>query len=155
MRGWCRRARRSCRGRAAPAARCPARGRRRARRRCRCRRIHAACWHRSRARSWRVEERPRGRKFSGAPSPERVLTSGYLGLVAALPPASAARRSLARHLSGEGIEIGPSCKPFPLPPGARVRYLDRWTPVQAKELYPELTEYDFVAPDVVVDVDSE
>jgi len=62
---------------------------------------------------------------------------------------------LARHLSGEGIEIGPSCKPFPLPSGTTVRYLDRWTPAEAKDLYPELAEYDFVAPDIVVDVDTE
>jgi SAM-dependent methyltransferase len=69
--------------------------------------------------------------------------------------ASPARLALARHLAGDGVEIGPSCKPFPLPVGARARYLDRWTPEQSRELFPELAGLDFVAPDVLVDLDAE
>jgi SAM-dependent methyltransferase len=69
--------------------------------------------------------------------------------------ASAARRSLARHLVGAGIEIGPSSKPFPLPAGACVTYLDRWPPERSRELYPELESVEFVTPDLLVDLDTE
>jgi len=40
----------------------------------------------------------------------------------------AERDRIARHLAGDGIEVGPGSNPFPIPPGATVRYVDRWTP---------------------------
>jgi SAM-dependent methyltransferase len=67
--------------------------------------------------------------------------------------ASSARRALARHLVGDGIEIGPSSKPFPLPIGADVRYVDRWPAARSRELYPELDGVEFLDPDIVADLD--
>jgi SAM-dependent methyltransferase len=54
-----------------------------------------------------------------------------------------------------GVEIGPGCKPFPLPPGTVVRYLDRWTAAQSRVLFPELAGIEFVEPDIVVDLDAQ
>ena len=63
------------------------------------------------------------------------------------------RERFGRRLSGDGIEIGPGSSPFPLPSRARVRYVDRWTPAEAKLLYPELPEAEFPEPDVVSNLD--
>ena len=61
---------------------------------------------------------------------------------------------LARHLVGEGIELGPGHSPFPLPfPGTVVRYVDRWEPDANRGLFPELGDAAFPMPDVVADLD--
>jgi SAM-dependent methyltransferase len=65
----------------------------------------------------------------------------------------AERDRIARHLAGDGIEVGPGSNPFPIPPGATVRYVDRWTPDEARRLYPELTAADFYEPDAVSNFD--
>jgi SAM-dependent methyltransferase len=67
--------------------------------------------------------------------------------------AVSARARLARHLVGHGIEVGPGSNPFPVPAGATVRYADRWTPDEAKRLYPEVPGAEFPEPDVVIDFD--
>jgi SAM-dependent methyltransferase len=64
-----------------------------------------------------------------------------------------ARGRLARHLRGDGIEVGPGSNPFPVPPGATIRYVDRWAPDEARRLYPEVPEAEFPEPDVVIDFD--
>jgi len=61
------------------------------------------------------------------------------------------RRIGARFLSGEGIEIGALHLPFPVPPQARVRYLDRFTTPQLREEYPELADEPFAEVDIVDD----
>jgi SAM-dependent methyltransferase len=63
------------------------------------------------------------------------------------------RERIARQLSGDGIEVGPGSNPYPVPPGATVRYVDRWTPDEARRLYPEVSEGGFPEPDVVIDFD--
>lgn len=61
------------------------------------------------------------------------------------------RRLAARHLAGDGIEIGALHRPFPVPPGARVRYLDRYTTGQLREEYPELAAEPFADVEIVDD----
>ena len=68
---------------------------------------------------------------------------------------SPARRALARHLHGAGLELGPGHEPFPLPPGATVRYVDRWNPPDNRALFPELDEPTFPPPDLLADLDVE
>lgn len=70
---------------------------------------------------------------------------------------AAARRQLSRHLRGAGIELGPGHVPFPRPEiGVEIRYVDRWSPEQNRELFPELSEEgSFPEPDVVCDFDTE
>jgi SAM-dependent methyltransferase len=65
----------------------------------------------------------------------------------------AARRFLGRHLRGHGLEVGPGHLPYPLPPNARVRYVDRWRPDENRERFPELGAAAFPAPDVVANFD--
>jgi SAM-dependent methyltransferase len=66
-----------------------------------------------------------------------------------------ARRFLSRHLRGEGVEVGPGHSPFPLPAGARARYVDRWQPDENLARFPELGGTTFPAPDVAVNFDRE
>ncbi len=47
-------------------------------------------------------------------------------------------RVLRRHLHGRGIEIGALWRRFPVPPGARVWYVDRLSGDALAEHYPEL-----------------
>lgn len=62
------------------------------------------------------------------------------------------RRKLAfRYLSGEGIEIGALHQPQDLPPGTRVRYLDRLDLPSLRQEYPELDELPLVEVDIVED----
>jgi SAM-dependent methyltransferase len=66
------------------------------------------------------------------------------------------RRAWARHLVGDGLELGPGHVPFPLPViGATVRYVDRWEPDTNQALFPELGEAEFPRPDVVADLDRD
>lgn len=65
------------------------------------------------------------------------------------------RQTLSRHLVGAGIEVGPGSAPFAVPVGATVRYVDRLTTGEHSELFPEVTDADFVEPDIVADLDTE
>jgi SAM-dependent methyltransferase len=56
-----------------------------------------------------------------------------------------------RFLAGEGIEIGALHSPFPVPAGARVRYLDRLSTEQLREEYPELGDETFAEVEIVDD----
>ncbi len=68
----------------------------------------------------------------------------------------AALCSLSRHVIGNGIEIGPGHMPFPVfIDGARVSYVDCWTPEQSRTFFPELQDADFPHPDYVVDLNRE
>ena len=58
------------------------------------------------------------------------------------------------HLSnsfceGRGIEIGALLHPTPLPPGSKVRYLDRMPIAGLKAQYPELDNVDLVPVDII------
>ncbi|HUY22818.1 MAG TPA: class I SAM-dependent methyltransferase [Acidimicrobiales bacterium] len=65
------------------------------------------------------------------------------------------RRLLARHLAGSGLELGPGHHPFVLPlPGVTVRYVDRWTPDEARRLFPAMGPYAG-QPDVIADFNTE
>jgi SAM-dependent methyltransferase len=67
-----------------------------------------------------------------------------------------ARRRLARHLVGTGIEIGPGHQPLPIAfPGVTVRYFDRWQPEESRALFPELGDAEFPEPDVMGDLDRD
>jgi SAM-dependent methyltransferase len=58
-------------------------------------------------------------------------------------------------LRGSGLEIGALHQPFPLPPGAAVRYVDAITPEYAREFFPEIDPSLFVALDRIVELDRE
>ena len=77
---------------------------------------------------------------------------------------NAARRRLARHLVGTGIEVGPGRYPFRLlPPGSRVRYVDKLDVGDRRRLRDELgyepeegchgSSPVELEPDVVADLD--
>jgi SAM-dependent methyltransferase len=69
---------------------------------------------------------------------------------------AAVQVELARHLQGDGVELGPGHSPFPLPfPGTRVRYVDRWEPDANRALFPELGSAEFPKPDIVANLDTD
>jgi SAM-dependent methyltransferase len=77
-------------------------------------------------------------------------------VIADVSPTGLTRRLLARHLVGSGVELGPGHAPFPvLEPGTTVRYIDRWQPIENKDLFPELGDATFVKPDIVADLNIE
>jgi SAM-dependent methyltransferase len=58
----------------------------------------------------------------------------------------------ARYLHGDGIEIGALGRPLPMPPGARVRHVDRLSAHDMAAHYPEMARKRHVrAPDIVDD----
>jgi len=57
----------------------------------------------------------------------------------------------ATYLSGEGIEIGALHNPLAIPPGAKVKYVDRMTKENLYEHYPELRSYTLVDVDIIDD----
>ena len=60
------------------------------------------------------------------------------------------REVVARvYLKGEGIEIGALHNPLRVPPGARVRYVDRMTNEDLRAQYPELGAERLVPVDVI------
>jgi SAM-dependent methyltransferase len=66
---------------------------------------------------------------------------------------SSSRQLLSRHLVGSGLELGPGHIAFPvIQPGTHVRYVDRWDPEENRKLFPELTDTNFITPDVVADL---
>jgi SAM-dependent methyltransferase len=63
------------------------------------------------------------------------------------------RRLFARHLTGTGLELGALHNPYPVELSAvRTRYVDRWTPAEARELFPELARADFTDVDHIADL---
>ena len=65
------------------------------------------------------------------------------------------RRRLGDHLRGSGLELGPGHMPVEMPPGATVRYIDRWTPDQNIALFPELSGAAFPRPAVITNFDTD
>jgi SAM-dependent methyltransferase len=63
----------------------------------------------------------------------------------------ARREMAARHLFGEGLEIGPLHQPLALPPQAKARYVDRMKVDALRSEYPELAEWNLTEVDVVDD----
>ncbi|MGI2906907.1 methyltransferase domain-containing protein [Tolypothrix sp. VBCCA 56010] len=62
------------------------------------------------------------------------------------------RKQIAeRYLKGSGIEIGPLHQPLEIPSHATVRYIDRLPLDKLRSLYPELSDYEFVEPDILDD----
>lgn len=61
------------------------------------------------------------------------------------------RRLAAQYLAGRGLEIGALFLPLHVPPGASVRYVDRFCVPELRKHYPELNDFDLVTPDVVDD----
>lgn len=57
----------------------------------------------------------------------------------------------ASYLIGEGLEIGPLHQPLPVPPHARVRYVDRMSAAELRREYPELAEWDLAEVDIIDD----
>jgi len=64
----------------------------------------------------------------------------------------AVRQQVAhRYLAGDGLEVGALHQPLEVPPGARVRYVDRMTVEQLREHYPELSGHALTRVDIVDD----
>lgn len=62
------------------------------------------------------------------------------------------RSFIARHyLRGEGLEVGALDKPMPVPPGVKVRYVDRMAREDLLRQYPELVGKKLVPVDIVTD----
>lgn len=55
------------------------------------------------------------------------------------------------YLKGEGLELGALHHPLPLPPSARVRYVDRLDVQGLRTHYPELKDLPLVSVDIVDD----
>jgi SAM-dependent methyltransferase len=64
---------------------------------------------------------------------------------------SARMRIANRYLSGEGIEIGALHNPLPIPPSARIRYVDRFPVPELRAHYPELEQEPLVQVDILDD----
>ncbi|GAA6618188.1 methyltransferase domain-containing protein [Scytonema sp. NUACC26] len=64
------------------------------------------------------------------------------------------KRIAEQYLKGNGIEIGPLHQPLEIPSHATVRYIDRMPVDELKKLYPELSDYEFVEPDILDDGES-
>ena len=64
------------------------------------------------------------------------------------------RRVAAPFLRGAGIEIGALHRPWPVPRGVRVRYLDRHATERLREEEPELDGVPLVSVDVVDDAQA-
>ncbi|MBV8856980.1 MAG: methyltransferase domain-containing protein [Acidobacteria bacterium] len=82
-------------------------------------------------------------------SVKRYLVGGALRREAEEVPLAAGRGLLARlYLKGEGLEIGASHYPVPVPRGVRVRYVDFAEVGELRRRHPEL---DIPPPDIVDD----
>jgi SAM-dependent methyltransferase len=61
------------------------------------------------------------------------------------------RRLAAKHLTGDGIEIGALHNPLPVPDGARVHYVDNHDTGALQLLYYEVSSFKFVDVEIVDD----
>lgn len=62
------------------------------------------------------------------------------------------RKSIANiFLSGEGIEVGALHNPLALPPGVKVKYIDRLSVDDLRKHYPELSQHTLVPLDILAD----
>lgn len=57
----------------------------------------------------------------------------------------------ARYIRGQGIEIGGLGRTLPIPPGARVKYLDRYDREDLFKNFPEMIGKNIIKPDIVDD----
>jgi SAM-dependent methyltransferase len=65
------------------------------------------------------------------------------------------RKLLVRYIVGSGIELGPGHHPFALPlPGVEVSFVDRWSPEEGRDLFPQMGPYA-AQPDVKVDFNTD
>jgi len=91
-------------------------------------------------------------------TPSEELPSNWVQRFEPWPgPLVAARRRLARHLHGSGLELGPGHQPYEVPDDVTVRFVDRWVPTENRALFPELVEIGaddgFVEPAIVANFD--
>ncbi|HEY7327413.1 MAG TPA: class I SAM-dependent methyltransferase [Gemmataceae bacterium] len=72
---------------------------------------------------------------------------------AAIAPRSRTMREAFawEYLKGDGLEIGALHRPLPLPPNARVRYVDRLDVEGLRTHYPELKDLPLVRVDIIDD----
>ena len=80
-------------------------------------------------------------------SPKRYLK----GLLDLLPDVELQALLAARHIRGEGLEVGALNRPLSVPSSARTRYVDRMTKEELEAEYPEMRGYEFVPVHVVDD----
>jgi SAM-dependent methyltransferase len=65
------------------------------------------------------------------------------------------RHRLAARLRGAGLEIGPSNNPVALPPGARVRYVDKFPSEIIRTLNPDIPANEaLVEPDILAPAEN-
>jgi SAM-dependent methyltransferase len=89
--------------------------------------------------------------------PKRLRWSNYIPYMLGSTPwpdLATVRQLIARHLGGQGLEMGPGHQPFPVSStGTQVTYVDRWFPEENTDLFPELAGVSFVQPDVIANLD--
>ena len=61
------------------------------------------------------------------------------------------RKIVWKYLGGNGIEVGALTKPFLVPNGIHVKYVDRMTVSDLREQYPELARLELIEPDILDD----
>ncbi len=65
------------------------------------------------------------------------------------------RADLLMTLKGEGIEIGAYHSPLPVPPGARVTYVDRYSATESEAVFPEAANSArVVRPEILASADD-
>jgi predicted SAM-dependent methyltransferase len=85
-------------------------------------------------------------------SPRTSAEEAAPGSAPAPPPYFEARAELAyRFLAGTGLEIGALNWPLQVPPWAVAKNVDRMTPAQLREEYPEMAELDLAEVDILDD----
>ncbi|HEY5332207.1 MAG TPA: methyltransferase domain-containing protein, partial [Solirubrobacterales bacterium] len=85
-------------------------------------------------------------------SPRSSAEEAAPGAAAAPPPYFEARAELAyRFLAGAGLEIGALNWPLQVPSWAVVKNVDRMTPEQLREAYPEMAELELAEVDLIDD----
>jgi hypothetical protein len=72
---------------------------------------------------------------------------------AGAPSPKAHRRAVLRILRGRGIEIGAFDSPCPVSDECVVTHCDRITVGKAKRIFPEVSQLNLQAPDVLIDLD--
>lgn len=99
-------------------------------------------------------------RFVRRTMPRRFMSFAQQHLFGLMPDGPKPGRSVAhnrmvlaaRYLHGDGIEIGALGRPLPMPPGARVRYVDRLSAKDMAEHYPAMARKRHVRrPDIVDD----